>query len=75
MADGVYVFLRSRQLSLNNFFDPNTPSIRKGHKGGEKNGEKEKNADRLCQLQNLTKLIKSMKKSILTPPLFTSLPL
>ena len=44
MADGVwkgvypYVFGRSRQLSLNKFFDPSTPSMRKGH-DGEKNGK------------------------------------
>jgi len=27
MADGVKVFGRSRQLSLNKFFDPSTPSM------------------------------------------------
>ena len=33
------------QLSLNNFFDPSTPSMRKGRDGGEtgeKNGKKKK---------------------------------
>ena len=36
MADGIWkgvyleVFGRSRQLSLNRFFDPSTPSVRKG---------------------------------------------
>ena len=45
MADGVwkvvypYVFGRFRQLSLNNFFDPSTPSMRKG-RDGEKKMEK-----------------------------------
>ena len=50
MAEGVWkgvypqVFGRSRQLSLNKFFDPSTPSMRKGCDGekktGKKNGEK-----------------------------------
>ena len=37
---GVYpeVFGRSKQLSLNIFFDPNTPSMRKGRDGGEQAG-------------------------------------
>ena len=30
---------RSGQLSLNKFFDPSTPSIRKGRDGGEKRGK------------------------------------
>ena len=35
------VFGRSKQLSLNKFFDPNTPSMRKGRDGGKKKtGEK-----------------------------------
>ena len=51
MTDGVWkgvyllVFGCSRQLSLNTFFDPSTPSIRKGRDGEEKrgkNGEKRK---------------------------------
>ena len=39
MADGIWkgvqsqVIGRSDQLSINKFFDPNTPSIRKGHDG------------------------------------------
>ena len=39
MAEGVYpwVFWRSKQLSLNKFFDPSTPSMRKGCDGGKKN--------------------------------------
>ena len=49
MADGVWkgvyplVFGRSKQLSLNKFFDPSTPSMRKGCDGGEKKtvGEKD----------------------------------
>ena len=46
MADGVWkgvqslVIGRSRKLLLNKFFDPSTPSMRKGRDGGE-NGEKE----------------------------------
>ena len=37
------VFGRSKQLSLNKFFDPSTPSMRKGRDGGEKKrGEKKK---------------------------------
>ena len=45
MAEGVWkgvypqVFGHSKQLSLNKFFDPSTPSMRKG-RDGEKNGEK-----------------------------------
>ena len=48
MAEGVWkgvypsVFGRSRQLSLNKFFDPSTPSIRKGRDGEKKTGKKEK---------------------------------
>ena len=55
MADGVWkgvypkVFKRSKQLSLNKFFDPSTPSMRKGRDGGEnggkKTGKKEKTDD------------------------------
>ena len=46
MADGVwkgvypYVFGHSKQLSLNKFFDPSTPSMRKGRDGGT--GEKKR---------------------------------
>ena len=42
MANGVWkvvypqVFGRSRQLSLNKFFDPSTPSMRKGRDGEKK---------------------------------------
>ena len=46
MADGVlkgvcpYVFERSSQVSLNKFFDPSTPSMRKVEDGeGKKRGE------------------------------------
>ena len=52
MADGVWkciypqVFGRSKQLLLNKFFDPSTPSMRKGRDRGEKRekntGEKTK---------------------------------
>ena len=55
MAEGVwkgvypYVFGRSKQLSLNKFFDPSTPSMRKGcdggKNGGKKGGKKEENTD------------------------------
>ena len=45
MAEGVWKeFGHSRKLSLNKFFDPSTPSMRKGRDGGKreekKNGEK-----------------------------------
>ena len=50
MADGVwkgvytYVFGHSKQLSLNKFFDPSTPSMRKGRDGGTgKKKQKTKN--------------------------------
>ena len=36
MADG-----RSEQLSLNKFFDPSTPSMRKGDSGGKKEKKKD----------------------------------
>ena len=38
MADGV--FGHSKQLSLNKFFDPSTPSMRKGRDGGKTGGKK-----------------------------------
>ena len=46
MADGVWkgvqpkVIGHFKQLSLNKFFDPSTPSMRKGRDGGEKKSEK-----------------------------------
>ena len=51
MADGVWkgvypwVFGHSKQLSLNKFFDPSTPSMRKVDDGEEKK-EKEKRKKR-----------------------------
>ena len=45
MAEGVWkgvypqVFGRSKQLSLNKFFDPSTPSMRKGRDGEKKTGK------------------------------------
>ena len=54
MAEGVckgvypWIFGRSKQLSPSKFFDPSTPSMRKGRNGGEKKrgrkktGKKEK---------------------------------
>ena len=36
-----YVFGRSGQLSLNKFFDPSTPSMRKGRDGEKKTGKKQ----------------------------------
>ena len=35
MADGMF-FGAPHQISLNKFFDPSTPSMRKGRDGGEK---------------------------------------
>ena len=42
MADGVWkgVIGHFKQLSLNKFFDPSTPSMRKSRDGGEKRKEK-----------------------------------
>ena len=57
MAEGVWkgvypwVFGRSNQLLLNKFFDPSTPSMRKGRdggkkkRGGEKTGKKREKTD------------------------------
>ena len=48
MAEGVWkgvysqVFGRSKQLSQNKFFDPSTPSMRKGRDGEKKTGKTEK---------------------------------
>ena len=48
MADGVWkgvnpqVFGHSKQLSLNKFFDPSTPSMRKVDDGEEKKKRKKK---------------------------------
>ena len=58
MADGVCkgaypkVFGRSRQLSLNKFFDPSSPSRRKGRDGGGKKTGKnrEKKKKRLMKI-------------------------
>ena len=45
MAEGVWKG-RSKQLSLNKFFDPSTPSMRKGRNGGENGGgQKKENKD------------------------------
>ena len=57
MADGgwkgVYpsVFGRSRQLSLNKFFDPSTPSMRKGRDGKRKKKRKEKKKKKRKELR------------------------
>ena len=43
VSKGVYPRFLGSQLSLNKFFDPSTPSMRKANSGGnkqEKNGEK-----------------------------------
>ena len=50
MGDGVWkgvyslIFGHSKQLSLNKFFDPSTPSMRKGWEGGEKKEKTDKNS-------------------------------
>ena len=54
MADGVWkdvypwVFGHFKQLSLNKFFDPSTPSMRKEDDGEEKRRKKKENND-ACQ--------------------------
>ena len=40
MVDGVWKGGHSKQLSLNKFFDPSTPSMRKGRDGGKKKRKK-----------------------------------
>ena len=53
MADGVWkgvypkVFGHSKQLSVNKFFDPSTPSMRKGRDGGGKKTGKKKEKRRM----------------------------
>ena len=42
MADGVWKGVHFEPLSLNKFFDPSTPSMRKGRDGGEKKEKKKK---------------------------------
>ena len=46
MAEGVWVFWRYKQLSLNKFFDLSTPSMRKGcdreKNRGKQGGKREK---------------------------------
>ena len=63
MADGVWkavypqVLGRSRQLSLNKFFDPSTPSMRKVDDGEEKEKkEKEEKRKRMAFLVATTPL-------------------
>ena len=52
MADGVWkgvnlqVFGHSKQLLLNKFFDPSTPSMRKGRDGEKRPAVDRPNADR-----------------------------
>ena len=52
MADGVWkgvypqVFGHAKQLSLNKFFDPSTPSMRKGRDGGKNGGKKREKKER-----------------------------
>ena len=59
MADGVWkvvypqVFGRSRQLSLNKFFDPSTPSMRKGRDGENGMEKKENNGENSGPLSSL----------------------
>ena len=46
MVDGVWKGVgRSTQLTLNKFFDPSTPSMRKGRDGGKKTGGKKEKTD------------------------------
>ena len=51
MAEGVWkgvypkVFGRSKQLSLNKFFDQSTPSMKKGRDREKKTGEKKEKTD------------------------------
>ena len=64
MADGVWkdvipiVFGRSGQLSLYMFFDPRTPSMRKGcdREKWEKNGKKNKQAGTCISCEDLSVL-------------------
>merc|ERR1711954_295461 len=68
MAEGVWkgvypkVFGRSRQLSLNKFFDPSTPSMRKGRDGEKKTGKKREKKKKK-KGKNTKKKKKKKKKS------------
>ena len=59
MADRVwkgaypYVFGRSKQLTQNKFFDPSTPSMRKGRARGGKKREKRKRTMRIVATTSL----------------------
>ena len=71
MAEGVWkgvypwVFGRSKQLSLNKFFDPSTPSMRKGCDGGKNTGGK-KNGDGIREM-----LLEVSVMSSFSMPFFT----
>ena len=65
MADGVWKgvypdFGRSKQLSLNKFFDPSTPSMRKGCDGGKtggKNGKKKRGGKKKKKRKRRMKIV------------------
>ena len=65
MADGVWkgvypqVLGRSRQLSLNKFLDPSTPSMRKVHDGEKKKKEKRKRKERIMTFIVATNVVAS----------------
>ena len=62
MAEGVWkgvyplVFGRSKQLSLNKFFDPSTPSMKKGRDGEKKKKREKKKEKRLMIIVATTSL-------------------
>ena len=76
MAEGVWkgvypwVFGRSKQLSLNKFFDLSTPSMRKCHDGG--NGKKKRGEKNLMKIVATTSFASSRppKRRALVPTVF-----
>ena len=73
MADGVWkgvypqVLGRSRQLSLNKFLDPSTPSMRKVDDGEKKEKKKEKRKKRMAFLVATTPERQPLERRTLVP--------
>ena len=71
MANGLWkgVFGRSKQLWLNKFFDPSTPSMRKG-----RDGERKKTGKKTGKTEGKKKWGKKREKRLMEIVAITSLP-